>query len=65
MRPRLIRDRFSPDAWKTINDMVHLAERGNRPEIGPFDRIEAGLRLAVRVSGLTQENMNQLIGCAS
>jgi uncharacterized circularly permuted ATP-grasp superfamily protein/uncharacterized alpha-E superfamily protein len=58
----VIRDRFSPDAWKTINDMVHLADRGNKPEVGAFDRIEAGLRLAAVFSGLTQENMNQLIG---
>ncbi|MDP3547203.1 MAG: alpha-E domain-containing protein, partial [Phreatobacter sp.] len=58
----VIRDRFSPDAWKTINDMVHLADRGNKPEVGAFDRIEGGLRLAAVFSGLTQENMNQLIG---
>lgn len=58
----VIRDRFSPDAWKTIGDMVHLAEDGRRPEAGALDRVEAGLRLSAVFSGLAQENMNQLIG---
>jgi uncharacterized alpha-E superfamily protein len=58
----VIRDRFSPDAWRTITDMVALADSGARTEGGIFERVEAGLRLSAVFSGLTQENMNQLIG---
>ncbi len=58
----VIRDRFSPDAWRTITDMVALAESGARTDGGIFERVEAGLRLSAVFSGLTQENMNQLIG---
>jgi uncharacterized circularly permuted ATP-grasp superfamily protein/uncharacterized alpha-E superfamily protein len=57
----VIRDRFSPDAWRAITDMVALAETG-KSDAGIFDRVEAGLRLSAVFSGLTQENMNQLIG---
>ncbi len=58
----VIRDRFSPDAWKTIGDMVRLAESGAKPEGTALDRVEAGLRLAAVFSGLSQENMSQLMG---
>jgi uncharacterized circularly permuted ATP-grasp superfamily protein/uncharacterized alpha-E superfamily protein len=58
----VIRDRFSPDAWKTIGDMVRLAESGAKPEGTALDRVEAGLRLAAVFSGLAQENMSQLLG---
>lgn len=59
----VIRDRFSPDAWKTITDLVSLAERDSRrTESGMLDAVEAGLRLSSAFSGLAQENMNQLIG---
>jgi uncharacterized circularly permuted ATP-grasp superfamily protein/uncharacterized alpha-E superfamily protein len=58
----VIRDRFSPDAWRAIIDMVALAETSTKSESGIFDRVEAGLRLSAMFSGLAQENMNQLIG---
>jgi uncharacterized circularly permuted ATP-grasp superfamily protein/uncharacterized alpha-E superfamily protein len=58
----VIRDRFSPDAWRTITDMVALAEGGPGSDPAAFDRVDAALRLAAAFSGLTQENMNQLIG---
>lgn len=59
----VIRDRFSPDAWKTITDLAQLAEReGRRTESAMLDAVEAGLRLSSAFSGLAQENMNQLIG---
>lgn len=59
----VIRDRFSPDAWRTITDLVQLAERdGRRTESAMLDAVEAGLRLSSAFSGLAQENMNQLIG---
>lgn len=57
----IIRDRFSPDAWKAITDMVQLAA-SPQAETGVFDRVESALRLSAAFSGLAQENMNQLIG---
>ena len=61
----VIRDRFSPDAWRAIND---LATRVAAPlPIGPTEsaiaeRVEAGLRTISALSGLAQENMTQLAG---
>ncbi|AMN40719.1 circularly permuted type 2 ATP-grasp protein [Rhodoplanes sp. Z2-YC6860] len=61
----VIRDRFSPDAWRALTDLVEMI---NAPfEQGPnesaiFDRINAALRIVAAFSGLEQENMSQLAG---
>jgi uncharacterized circularly permuted ATP-grasp superfamily protein/uncharacterized alpha-E superfamily protein len=61
----VIRDRFSPDAWRALTDMVEMI---NTPfEQGPnesaiFDRINGALRIIASFSGLAQENMSQLAG---
>ena len=60
-----IRDRFSPDAWRTLNDLVAAIDAPL--SIGPaesamIERIEGALRLISAFSGLAQENMTQLAG---
>jgi uncharacterized alpha-E superfamily protein len=60
-----IRDRFSPDAWRALNDLVAtiagpLPERP--PESVMFERVEAALRIIASFSGLAQENMTRLAG---
>jgi uncharacterized circularly permuted ATP-grasp superfamily protein/uncharacterized alpha-E superfamily protein len=61
----VIRDRFSPDAWRAINDLAALT--GAPLAIGPAEstmteRVEAGLRIIAALSGLAQENMTQRAG---
>jgi uncharacterized circularly permuted ATP-grasp superfamily protein/uncharacterized alpha-E superfamily protein len=61
----VIRDRFSPDAWRAINDLATLI--GAPLSIGPLEsatteRVEAGLRILAALSGLAQENMTQRAG---
>jgi len=61
----VIRDRFSPDAWRAINDLAKLIAAPLA--IGPTEsaiaeRVEAGLRIIASLSGLAQENMTQLAG---
>jgi uncharacterized circularly permuted ATP-grasp superfamily protein/uncharacterized alpha-E superfamily protein len=61
----VIRDRFSPDAWRAINDLAALI--GAPLPIGPsesamMERVEAGLRIIAALSGLAQENMTQRAG---
>jgi len=61
----VIRDRFSPDAWRAINDLAKLIAAPLA--IGPTEsaiaeRIEAALRIIAALSGLAQENMTQLAG---
>jgi uncharacterized circularly permuted ATP-grasp superfamily protein/uncharacterized alpha-E superfamily protein len=61
----VIRDRFSPDAWRAINDLAALI--GAPLAIGPpestmAERVEAGLRIIAALSGLAQENMTQRAG---
>jgi uncharacterized circularly permuted ATP-grasp superfamily protein/uncharacterized alpha-E superfamily protein len=61
----VIRDRFSPDAWRAINDLAALI--GAPVAIGPSEsamteRVEAGLRIIAALSGLAQENMTQRAG---
>jgi uncharacterized alpha-E superfamily protein len=61
----VIRDRFSPDAWRALTDLVELVQAPF--EQGPsesvvFDRINAAQRVIAAFSGLAQENMNQLAG---
>src|SRR5262245_45972899 len=61
----VIRDRFSPDAWRALTDLSELI---NAPieqpptESAIFERINAALRIIASFSGLAQENMSQLAG---
>ncbi len=61
----VIRDRFSPDAWRALTD---LSEMINAPvdqpptESGIFERTNGALRIIASFSGLAQENMSQLAG---
>jgi uncharacterized alpha-E superfamily protein len=60
-----IRDRFSPDAWRALTDMVEMirAPFEQRPsESAIFDRVNGVLRIIASFSGLAQENMSQLAG---
>jgi uncharacterized alpha-E superfamily protein len=61
----MIRDRFSPDAWRAISDLAIMI--GTPLPMGPAesainDRVEAALRIIASLSGLAQENMTQLAG---
>jgi len=61
----VIRDRFSPDAWRALNDLVAIVVARLPP--GPsetlmFERVEAALRIISSFSGLAQENMTRLAG---
>jgi uncharacterized circularly permuted ATP-grasp superfamily protein/uncharacterized alpha-E superfamily protein len=61
----VIRDRFSPDAWRAINDLAIMIAAPL--PVGPTEsaiaeRIEAALRILSSLSGLAQENMTRLAG---
>jgi uncharacterized alpha-E superfamily protein len=61
----VIRDRFSPDAWRAINDLTTMIAQPLA--FGPsesviIERVEASLRIIASLSGLAQENMTQLAG---
>jgi uncharacterized circularly permuted ATP-grasp superfamily protein/uncharacterized alpha-E superfamily protein len=61
----VIRDRFSPDAWRALSDLVDALAEPKEPgsrEGEAFLRVEAVLRILSSFSGLAQENMNQLTG---
>ena len=61
----VIRDRFSPDAWRALNDLAAII---NAPlvigaaEGALIERVDAALRIMSSFSGLAQENMTQLAG---
>jgi uncharacterized circularly permuted ATP-grasp superfamily protein/uncharacterized alpha-E superfamily protein len=61
----VIRERFSPDAWRALTDLVELI---NAPldqglsESALTERVNAALRIIASFSGLAQENMSQLAG---
>jgi len=60
-----IRDRFSPDAWRAINDLAVMTAAplpAAPAESAIAERIEAALRIISALSGLAQENMTQLAG---
>ncbi|MFZ1921814.1 MAG: circularly permuted type 2 ATP-grasp protein [Xanthobacteraceae bacterium] len=60
-----IRDRFSPDAWRAINDLAKLIAApltAVPTESAITERVEAALRIISSLSGLAQENMTQLAG---
>ena len=61
----VIRDRFSPDAWRALTELVELIRQPF--EEGPsesaiFERVNGALRIIASFSGLAQENMSQLAG---
>jgi uncharacterized circularly permuted ATP-grasp superfamily protein/uncharacterized alpha-E superfamily protein len=61
----VIRDRFSPDAWRAINDLAIMI--ATPLPLGPSEsaiaeRVEAALRIISSFSGFAQENMTQLAG---
>ena len=61
----VIRDRFSPDAWRALTDLVELIDApiDQVPtETAILDRINSALRIIASFSGLAQENMSQLAG---
>jgi uncharacterized circularly permuted ATP-grasp superfamily protein/uncharacterized alpha-E superfamily protein len=61
----VIRDRFSPDAWRAINDlatMIAMPLTVGPSESAIIERVEAALRIISSLSGLVQENMTQLAG---
>jgi uncharacterized circularly permuted ATP-grasp superfamily protein/uncharacterized alpha-E superfamily protein len=61
----VIRDRFSPDAWRAINDlatMIATPLTAGPSESAVIERVEAALRIIASLSGLAQENMTQLAG---
>lgn len=61
----IIRDRFSPDAWRVLNELVALTEKPLRDPLADVetdDRLRDALRLLAAFSGLAQENMNRLNG---
>jgi uncharacterized circularly permuted ATP-grasp superfamily protein/uncharacterized alpha-E superfamily protein len=60
-----IRDRFSPDAWRALNDLVALLDQPeleHSTEAELFERINHALQIIAAFSGLAQENMNRLNG---
>jgi uncharacterized circularly permuted ATP-grasp superfamily protein/uncharacterized alpha-E superfamily protein len=61
----VIRDRFSPDAWRAINDLatiVAMPLTSGANESAITERVEAALRIIGSLSGLAQENMTRLAG---
>ncbi|CUU43584.1 hypothetical protein BVIRIDIS_26080 [Blastochloris viridis] len=61
----VIRDRFSPDAWRTLTDLEFLLARtvaSDGTGATVLARINQALRLTASFAGLAQENMNQLTG---
>jgi uncharacterized alpha-E superfamily protein len=60
-----IRDRFSPDVWRALNDLVTLVDAPL--PIGPaesqmIERVESAIRIISAFSGMAQENMTRLAG---
>jgi uncharacterized circularly permuted ATP-grasp superfamily protein/uncharacterized alpha-E superfamily protein len=61
----VIRDRFSPDAWRALTRLVATINVPLPPgpsESAMLERVEAALRVISSFSGLAQENMSQLAG---
>ena len=62
----VIRDRFSPDAWRALTDLVRVNRRAHSicqpTESAIFERVNGALRIIASFSGLAQENMSQLAG---
>jgi uncharacterized alpha-E superfamily protein len=61
----VIRDRFSPDAWRALNDLAVMIDAplpDGPAENAMIERVESALRIVASLSGLVQENMTQLAG---
>jgi len=61
----VIRDRLSPDAWRTLADLAQMmAEPVPRASAEPdaYERSDRALRALAAFSGLASENMNRLAG---
>jgi uncharacterized alpha-E superfamily protein len=61
----VIRDRFSPDAWRALSDLTTMVSAPLAlvsTESTMIQRVEAMLRIISSFSGLAQENMTQLGG---
>jgi uncharacterized alpha-E superfamily protein len=61
----VIRDRFSPDAWRALTDlheMINVPIDQAPAESAIFERTNAALRIIASFSGLAQENMSQTAG---
>ncbi len=61
----VIRDRFSPDAWRALTELVEMirAPFDQGPsESADLERVNGALRILASFSGLAQENMSQLAG---
>ncbi|NJL07609.1 MAG: alpha-E domain-containing protein [Methylacidiphilales bacterium] len=61
----VIRDRFSPDAWRALTELEMLMSRTVAPDATGatvLSRINQALRITASFAGLAQENMNQLAG---
>ena len=61
----VIRDRFSPEAWRSLNNLVAMLDNPSlilTSEAEAFERINQALQSTAAFSGLAQENMNRLNG---
>jgi uncharacterized alpha-E superfamily protein len=61
----VIRDRFSPDAWRALVDLeacVNLPVPTAPSEADAHERADAALRIIAAFYGLASENMNRLTG---
>jgi uncharacterized alpha-E superfamily protein len=61
----VIRDRFSPDAWRALTRLgstINMPLPPGPSESVMLDRVDAALRVISSFSGLAQENMSQLAG---
>ena len=61
----VIRDRFSPDAWRALVRLAATIDQplpDGPPESVMLERVDAALRILASFSGLAQENMTRLAG---
>jgi uncharacterized circularly permuted ATP-grasp superfamily protein/uncharacterized alpha-E superfamily protein len=61
----VIRERFSPDAWRALTDLAELINRSfeqGLTESALIERVNRALRIIASFSGLEQENMSRLAG---
>lgn len=61
----VIRERFSPDGWRVLSDLVELINTpldSSVTESAETERVNTALRRIAAFSGLAQENMNQVAG---
>ena len=57
-----IRDRFSPDAWQTLNSFIARADSPAFAALSPTEQIDAALGMLAAFAGLASENMIRLSG---